>query len=570
MKILGINSAGFNTSTALIIDGEIIYAVEEERLNREKRTRNFPSLGIKDALKTAGLKIEDLDAIAIAWNPAVNLELHNVAQSSKIRYLGEIFYNVPSSLMNIKGNNESMYSRQLIEFKDGAKLDIYYITHHLSHASTFYYSPFSNASIMTIDAFGEKECVLFAEGNDTDLKTIWTQEFPHSLGAFYSTITEFLGFQPQSDEWKLMGAAPYGDPDEFYTKLKKLVIFKNEGFELDLSFFNFYMFHRPGRFTQKFSDYIGIPPNPKDKPLSKQYYNLAASAQKIMEEIYFHLLNQLYSKSQYKDNLVLAGGVVFNSVANGKILQNTSFKEVYIPPVPDDSGGSLGAAFYVYHQLSKKKRVKHLSSNYLGPSFSEDEIQIELDKYKLQYTKLENPSLKAAELIYNGKIIGWFQGRLEFGDRALGNRSILADPRDSSMKDKVNETIKYREPFRPFAPSILNEKVSEYFDNAVSTPFMEKVFPIKKEKQEIIPAVTHVDGSGRLQTVTEEQNKLYYSLIKEFEKLSGIPIVLNTSFNLKGEPMVASPKDAIRTFFTSGLDALILGNFLLEKKYDNR
>ncbi|MDX1959915.1 MAG: carbamoyltransferase C-terminal domain-containing protein [Leptospiraceae bacterium] len=566
IKILGINSAGFNTSSSLIIDGKIIYAVEEERLNREKRTRNFPFQGIKEALKTAGIKLEELDAIAVAWNPAINLELHNHAQSSKARYLGEIFYNVPSALMSLKKNNQSSYSRQVIEFKDGTNLNIYYIMHHLSHASTFYYSPFETASIMTIDAFGEKECVLFAEGNNTELKTIWSQEFPHSLGGFYSTMTEFLGFQPQSDEWKLMGAAPYGDPKQFYEKLRKLIIFKDDGFELDLSYFNFYLFHRPGRFTQKFSDYIGLPPNPKDNALNELYYNLAASSQLLMEEIYFHLLNQLHKKSKFKDNLVLAGGVVFNSVANGKILQNTLFKEVYIPPVPDDSGGSLGASYYVYHQILKHPRKESLSNNYLGPGFNDSEIQDELDKYKVNYSKLENPSYTAAELISFGKIIGWFQGRLEFGDRALGNRSILADPRNPEMKDKVNETIKYRESFRPFAPSILIEKFSEYFEDATPTPFMEKVFPIKKEKQSLIPAVTHVDGTGRLQTVSKEQNLLYYSLIQEFEKLTGIPIVLNTSFNLKGEPMVSSPKDAIRTFFTSGLDALIIGDFLIVKK----
>lgn len=565
LKILGLNSIGFNTSSSLIIDGKIVYAVEEERLNREKRTRKFPSLGIKESLKFSGLDMNQIDAVAISWNPAVNLEAHNSAQSASARYLGELFYSVPSSLMNLKGNVSADYSRQIIEFNGGNKLDVYYINHHISHASTFFYSPFDQASIMTADAFGEKDCVLFAEGEGNHLKQIWSQEFPHSLGGFYSTMTEFLGFQPQSDEWKLMGAAPYGNPSPFYEKLKKLVVFSKSGFELDLSFFNFYMFHRPGRYTKKFSDYIGLPPNEKDRPLSADYYDLAAAAQKVMEDIYFHLLNQLHTVSRFKENLVLAGGVVFNSVANGKILENTPFKNVYIPPVPDDSGASLGAAFYLYNHLLGKKRGDSLSSNYLGPGFSDTEIQQTLSKYKLKYKLIDNRSLKAAELISEGKIIGWFQGRLEFGDRALGGRSILGDPRNPEMKDKVNETVKYREPFRPFAPSIIIEHMNDFFENAVPTPFMEKVFQIKKEKQKIIPAVTHVDGSGRLQTVTLEQNPLYYQLVQEFYKITGVPIVLNTSFNLKGEPMVCSIQDAVRTFFTSGLDALIIGNCLLEK-----
>ena len=564
IKILGLNSAGFSTSSALIVDGEVAFAAEEERLIREKRTRRFPVQGVRQALKTADLNLDDLDAVAVAWNPAINLESFNLPHSQRARYLGEIFYNVPNHLMALKESNSASLSRQTIEFLDGNELDIYYVTHHLSHASSFFISPYEQAAIMTVDAFGEKHCVMFSEGKDTQLNSLWSQEFPHSLGSFYSAMTSLLGFKSQSDEWKLMGASSYGDPNRFYKTLKSIVFLKEEGFELDLSYFNHYQFHRPGLYTPKLIQLLGLSPNQRDQPLSQEYYDLAATAQRIAEDIYFHLLNQLHRRTQ-QDKLVLAGGVALNSVANGKILEKTPFKEVFIPPVPDDSGGSLGSAYYVYHQIKGQPRHYVMRSNYYGPGFSNSEIQTALNKFKVKYTVVENPALAAAELIAGGQIVGWFQGRMEFGDRALGNRSILADPRDAKMKDKVNETVKYREPFRPFAPSILLEYVDEYFVNATPTLFMEKVFPIRTEKQHLIPAVTHVDGTGRLQTVTKEQNALYWQLIHEFHKLTNIPVVLNTSFNLKGEAIVASPQDALRTFFSSGLDILVMGDCLIEK-----
>lgn len=564
IKILGLNSAGFNTSSALIIDGKPIFAVEEERLIREKRTRKFPIQGISEALKQANTKIEGLDAIAIAWNPAINLEALNQAQSHRARYLGEIFYNVPNYLMSLKKNNSCLQSQQIIEFLDGTKLNIHYVMHHISHASSFFFSPFEKAAIMTIDAFGEKQSTLFAKGEDKNLEIIWSQDFPHSLGSFYSTITEFLGFQPQNDEWKLMGASSYGDKNRYYDKLKSIVNLKEQGFEFDLSYFNYYQFHRPLRYTKKLIDLLELEPNESEKALTQEYYDLAAAAQAVTEDIYFHLLNQLHSMTK-QDNLVLSGGVAFNSVANGKIFQKTPFKNAFIPPTPDDSGGSLGAAFYIYHKIMNQPREYVMTSNYLGPGYSNEQIKEALTKYKIKHTALEDPCKMAAKLISSGKIIGWFQGRLEFGDRALGNRSILADPRDKSMKDKVNETVKYREPFRPFAPSILQENLDEFFINAMPTPFMEKIFYIHPEKQKIIPAVTHVDGTGRLQSVSKEQNSLYYNLIKEFYNITGVPVILNTSFNLKGEPIVCSPNDAIRTFFSSGLDALIIGNYLIDK-----
>jgi len=564
-KILGLNAVGFNTAATLVCDGQVVFAAEEERLIREKRTRRFPLETIREALKVAGLRLEDLDGVAVGWNPAINLEAFNPAQSQRPRFLGELFYSVPNHLMTLKQDNAPLLSRQTVEFLDGSRLNVTYVTHHVAHAASFFCSPFDRAAIMTIDAFGERQSVLFAVGEGERLRTIWSQDFPHSLGAFYSTMTEYLGFRAQSDEWKVMGASAYGDPCRFEGRLRDLVRLKDDGgFELDLLHFNHYQFPRTQRYTSRLRDHLGLEPNEPGRPLTQEYYDFAAAAQQVTEDVYFHLLNQLHARTGVT-TLVVAGGVAFNSVANGKIRQQTPFTQVFVPPVPDDSGVSLGAALYVCHQLEGRPREYVMTSNYLGPGYSDAEIRDALVQFKVRHRVVPNPASIAAELVTAGKIVGWFQGRLEFGDRALGNRSILADPRDASMKDRVNDTVKYREPFRPFAPSILIDDVGEFFVESAPTPFMENVFSIRPEKRALIPAVTHVDGTGRLQTVSREQNPLYFELIEEFRRLTGIPVVLNTSFNLNGEPIVCSPQDALRTFFSSGLDALIMGNCLVEK-----
>jgi len=561
--ILGLNTAGFNTSTSLIVDGVPVFAVEEERLIREKRTRKFPHQGIKAALEKGDVSFDEIDVIAIAWNPAINLESYNAAHSGRARFLGEIYYNVVNGLSGYMGEAGDV-SEQIVHLKSGKKLHIYFIRHHLAHASAFYISPFEEAAVLTADAFGEKECTHFAHGKGGKIDPIWSQEFPHSLGSFYSTMTAFMGFQPQSDEWKLMGASSFGDGNRFIDRVRSLVRMKDVGFELDLSCFNHFQFHRPGLFAPKMIDVLGFEPNEKDKPLTQDYYDLSAAAQTVFEEIYLGLINQLHERVG-GENLVLSGGSALNSVANGKVIANSPFKRVFIPPTPDDSGGSMGAAMYIYHHLMEQPRHYVMENNYLGPSYDNEAIKTTLETLQLQHEKLSDPMADAARQIADGKIIGWFQGGLEFGDRALGNRSILGDPRDASMKDKVNALIKYREAFRPFAPAILADRCEEYFERAAPTPFMEKVFQIKPDKRGGIPAVTHVDGSGRLQTVTEKQNPRFYRLISSFYKETGIPIVLNTSFNVKGEAMVCSPHDAIRTFFSSGLDVLYLGDYKVLK-----
>lgn len=562
--ILGINSTGYNTSSCLVKNGKLIGGVEEERLIREKRTRKFPTEGIKWCLNKQKISLDRINTIAISWNPAINIEAFNVAHSERSRYLGEIFYNVPSHLLKLKNSKAGEISEQQIELSDKSKIKIIYIKHHLCHAANYYVSPFNEAAILTVDAFGETNSATFSIGKKNKIKSIWHQDFPQSLGGFYSTFTEFLGFKAQVDEWKLMGASSYGNPKKYYKKIYDLVNLTQNGFELNLSYFDFFQFHRPGRFTRKLSAYLNLEPNKAGVPLNKNYYDLAASVQAVFEDIYIHLLKLLKNKTNL-NKLVISGGSALNCVANGKVLSRTGFNEIFVPPFPDDSGCALGAAFYVHNQLEGRKKNYFLKSNYLGPGYTDQEIHKILIQYKIKYEKSKNITRDAAKFIKDGKIIGWFQGNLEFGDRALGNRSILADPRDFKMKDKVNKTVKYREEFRPFAPAILEEKVNQYFENADSTPFMEKTFLIKKNKRKFIPAVVHVDGSGRLQTVSKDVNPIFYELIKEFEKITSIPIILNTSFNLKGEPIVCSPTDAIKTFFSSGLDFLILGSFIIKK-----
>ncbi len=564
MKILGIQAFFPDSSACLIENGKILSAVQEERLTRNKRTRVFPFKSIDYCLSKNKLTLKDIDAIAIPVNAAIYLENFDSAHSAQLRYRGELWYSILSNLMaSSKSQLLAKEASQHVAMIDGTKINVHFIEHHLAHAAIgFYPSSFKEAAILSIDGFGEKDCMLFGHGKGTQIKTLFKQEFPHSLGCFYLAITEFLGFQPNSDEWKVMGASSYGDAKVYYKRLRDLFTLNGDGFELDLSYFNFYQFHRPLSYSPKLSKVLGDPRKNGEK-ITKRHYDIAAAAQKVTEDILFYLVKRLHQKTKLS-HLCYSGGVAMNSVANGKILQNTPFKNIYIPFAPDDTGASIGAALYVAHQYKKKARVL-LSGNYLGPNYSDVEIETELKKFGVSYKRSRDVTKEAAEAIARGEIVGWFQGGLEFGDRALGNRSILADPRRAEMKDIVNNKIKFREEFRPFAPSTLEEYTNEYFENADYTPFMEKVFIVKKSKQKSIPAVVHVDGSGRLQSVRKTTNPKYYALIKHFQKLTGIPVVLNTSFNLKGEPMVGSPKDAVRTFYTCGMNVLFIGSFVIRK-----
>jgi carbamoyltransferase len=563
--ILGLNSTGFNTSASLICDNKIIAAIEEERLSREKRTRKFPDKAIKFCLDKGNIKLEDLEALAISWNPIINLENFDINSSRNSSYFPNILHSTINHVMKeIKGIKKDFFL-QYLPLNNGKKLKIFFVNHHLSHASSFFVSNFKEASVLTVDAFGENQCVGFYSGKKNNIKKIFEQNFPHSLGSFYSTFTEFCGFKPKSEEWKLMGASAYGKKSFYEKKIDSLIKFKKDGqFFLNLKYFNHYMFHRPGYINENLEKFLGLKKNKPNQNLKQEYFDIAFAAQKTFEKIYLNLIKNIYKKNKSK-NLVLAGGAALNCVANGKILNNSNFKKIFVPPFPDDSGAGLGAALFVNSLLSKKNSQIQFKHNYLGPSFTNIEILSILKKFKLKYELIKNIFDSASDSIIEGKVIAWFQGSLEFGDRALGNRSILADPRNKLMKDKINRIIKYRENFRPFAPAILEDKAGEYFENYQESFFMEKTLFIKPTKKKLLPSVTHVDGSGRLQTVSKNSNPSFYALIKNFYKKTGIPVLLNTSFNVQGEPIVCSVEDAIKNFYLSGLDELYIGNYRIKK-----
>jgi carbamoyltransferase len=571
MRIIGINNEMQISSACLIEDGKIIAAAAEERLTRQKRTRDFPAKAIEYCLKEADITIEDVDYVVNSWNPGIYFENFNPIYSGKRRHLVEQLYSVPDHLMGFYGRPQSDYIYQEIVGEFG-KSKVYYIPHHRAHAANgFFLSEFNTAAILTADAQGEFESTTFCRGQDNQIELLKTINYPHSLGALYSTITEYLGFRPNSDEWKVMAMASYSDHDNQYYKFMKEEIIKflpNGEFELNLSYFNGHMHEQPNLYTHKLTQAMG-PARLREDPIESKHYRIAAALQKIAEDAAVHLLNYLYDATQ-EDNLVLSGGVFMNSVFNGKVLKLTPFKNVYISSSPDDSGNCFGAAYYLYNHILGKPRARPMAHNYYGPSYSIEEVRKVVEGSGLNFEFKEDISevcSATARFLAEGKIVGWFQGRMEFGQRALGNRSILADPRREEMKNRVNMAVKFREKFRPFAPAILKERQQEYFEMPPHTDvcFMERVFPIKKEKQAEIPAVVHVNGTGRIQTVSRKTNPLFHSLITEFEKETGVPVVLNTSFNLNGEPIVCAPKDAIRTFYSCGLDILVMENFIIYK-----
>lgn len=564
--ILGINMSALDSSAALLVDGKVEFAVREERLNREKKSRRFPMMAIGACLKQTGITLADVDCVANSWNPAINLERFNASQAGVARYKPEHFYGVPSHLLAFLNPQEHLLSEQQFFLAGGKKLRVAYVNHHECHAAeAFLLSGFDEAAILVADAYGEKASISLARGRGEQAEVLHQVFFPHSLGSFYGSLTQFLGFKPDSDEWKVMGASSFGDPSRYYAPLRNLFHLDGDRLELDLTYFHFHLFSRPTLYSEKMTEILGPARRPGD-PLEQRHYDIAAAAQKVTEDVLFQILRRLAERTGSK-NLCFSGGVAMNSVFNGKVVENTPFERLFLSSSPDDGGTCIGAALWLASREKGYKRQRHLN-NYWGPGSREEDIRRELDLYRIAYQPFKEAELleRTAGLIAEGEVVGWFQGRMEFGERALGNRSILADPRDPGMKDKVNAVIKFREPFRPFAPSILEEAAGEYFPDSTPVPFMEKVFPIRPEKRSEIPAVTHVDGTGRLQTVGKEANPRYYGLIQAFRRKTGVPIVLNTSFNLQGEPIVGTVKDALRTFYSSGMDALAVGECVIEKR----
>ncbi len=574
MIILGINAYHADASAAIFVDGKLIAATEEERFTRVKHWAGFPSTAVLFCLKEAGISIEQVDYFAIGRDP-------------KAKFFKKILYvlaNPGGSAATLKNRFSNSRKVAGIEEELSAlsgvaaqkfKNKIVNVEHHRSHlASAFFASPFETAACLSIDGSGDFTTTMTAVGKSNSLNVLQSLDFPHSIGIYYTAFTQLLGFPHYGDEYKVMGMAPYGQP-LFVDKLHDVVKLTKDGlFKLNLQYF------RKG--TQGIIDYdekhvpIVAPlfselmvekfgkPRKKEEELTTFHRNLAASVQRFTEEVIFHVLNHLHKQTGLTD-VCIAGGVAQNSVANGKITRNTPFKNVYIPSAGHDAGISMGAALFVQHQQKNMQRSPIFSA-YTGSKWTNEEIIALLKKENISFRQLPDEELYEAVVnrLINGGVVGWMNGRAEFGPRALGARSIIADPRRKDAKEILNTKIKRRESFRPFAPSILKEYVHEYFEIDEPVPFMEKVFPIKKEKQENIPAVTHVDGSGRLQTVDKDISPRYYQLIDTFRKKTGVPILLNTSFN-ENEPIVNSPVQALACFLRTNMDMLVMENCLVER-----
>ncbi len=569
MKILGLSSFAHESSACVISDDRIESLIEEERLNRQRHTWQYPSKSIQACLDRANLNIHNIDHFAFFWNPSKEITGN----------VGHVLKYFPASLNLLKsqsgGSDLKTLERLRLMKKVGnnlrkqfalpVALKVYFIDHHMAHAaSCFYPSEFEDAAILTIDGRGESISTLLAVGNKNTITKIASTPVPHSLGHLYAAITAYLGFTPFFDEWKVMGASAYGK-EGYVEEFRKLIHWKNNGtFRLNLKYFKFHTHGQACWLSDEFFKIFGPLRKPQDS-FDQRHFDIALGLQKLIEESGVRLANYLYEKTRLP-NLCMSGGVVLNCLMNSRIIRETKFEHFFFQPIANDAGTSLGSALYLKHQILKQPRTIKFDSIYLGPAFDDDVIKQALKNNGLQFEKLSDVTKMAAQFIADGKIVGWFQGRMEAGPRALGNRSILADPRHLQIKDKVNRLVKHRESFRPFAPSVLEERVHEFFDMPKKqlSPHMMLIGKVKPEKKIQIPAVIHVDGTARVQTVSQSANPLFWKLIKEFEKLSGIPIVLNTSFNDQ-EPIVCSPEDAIQCFRKGNLDALIINHYVVKK-----
>jgi carbamoyltransferase len=576
MYILGINGYHADSSAAIFRDGVLIAATEEERFRRVKHWAGFPSMAVEFCLREAGISLSQVDHIAIGRDPFAKL-------GKKILFLLKHPGGGFRAVRDRVGNAQKVLSLEQ-EFKSlDSTIDaktigkrIHQVEHHRSHlASAFFASPFEEAAILSIDGSGDFTTTMFAAGSGNQMTVLDSVDFPHSLGLFYTAFTQLLGFPHYGDEYKVMGLAPYGRP-KYVDPLRDVLLFKLNGmFALNQKYFrsaksgiiSYGADHVPV-VAPLFSDYMAEKfgaERKKDEPLTEYHKDLGASVQRITEELIFHVLGGLYKRTGL-ENVCIAGGVAQNSVANGKLTRETAFKNIYIPSAGHDAGIAMGAALYVYNQVLKQPRAAAVLSAYTGSRYSNEEIEAYLKSRNIVYTRHTEADLYevVATRLVNAGVVGWFSGRAEFGPRALGARSIVADPRRPDAKDLLNSKIKRRESFRPFAPSILKEYVSEYFEVTDEVPFMEKVFPIRPEKQKTIPAVTHVDGTGRLQTVDSMISPRYYNLIEAFRQKTGVPILLNTSFN-ENEPIVNSPEHALDCFLRTNMDMLVLENCVITR-----
>jgi carbamoyltransferase len=579
MYVLGINAYHGDASAAIVHNGNLIAAVEEERFNRIKHCAGFPEQAIRYCLDAAGIGLEDLDHVGISRDPSAHLHKKVLFAASRAAK-GAGGMSAGAGLLNqIKdrlGNAakvrdlKSELARVFGIPKSRIPAQFHNIEHHRAHlASCFYVSPFERAALLSIDGFGDFISTMWAMGQGDDIEILGQVEYPHSIGIVYTATTQFLGFPRYGDEGKVMGLAPYGRP-RFIDEFREIVRTEENGqFRLNLDYFRH---HAEGVemtwdggspvigriFSDRFAETFG-PPRAPGSALTDRERDIAASLQMRLEEVAFHVLRRLHEQTGVTD-LGLAGGVAYTSVMNGKILLHTPFRRVFVQPAAGDSGTAIGVCYEIY------KRGEHMLNAYTGPEFSNGEIRETLTNANLEFQTYTDEEItkRAAQDIANGMVVGWFQGKMEFGPRALGNRSIVVDPRRAEMKDILNDRIKKREPFRPFAPSILEEHVGDYFEQTHPAPTMLMVYQVRPERRAEIPAVTHVDGSGRLQTVSREVNARYYQLIADFAGITGVPVLLNTSFN-ENEPIVCTPEHAIECFLKTRMDALYIGNHAVRR-----
>ncbi len=558
MITLGVNYSQMHDSSACIVrDGELLFAVAEERISRLKHDARFPQLAIQACLDFAGVRPEQVDEVCFGWQPISQLYRHDL----KLYATGKW----PITYLNVL--NSTRYFASLRHQQSGAapyrrifgthKTKFRNVDHHLAHAlSAYSYSGFNDSAIVVMDGRGAWEATSIWRGDNGRVEHVFTIDWPDSLGLFYAQFTGFLGFVPNSDEWKVMGLAPYGKPE----------IDLSPFIEAQAGPYKVHVDRLVGNGSSPYADFplsLGKPREPESE-IDDLHKNIAFAVQDKCEEAMMSVVRMAIEKCRSK-NLCLAGGVALNSKANGKIVASSIVDNIFVQPAASDDGVALGAALAPFLDGGQRLPLKPMRHAYLGPSFDDSAIESALKTYKIRAKSLSDPAATAAEFVSQGKILGWYQGRMEFGPRALGNRSILADPRDPEMNIKVNNAVKFREWWRPFAPSFKKEAAPEYLESAYDSPFMILTAQVRPEKRDVIPSVTHVDGSARPQTVEKDINPLYYRLIDEFGKRTGVPVVMNTSFNLRGEAIVHTPTDAIRTFFSSGMDALFLGVFLVEK-----
>ena len=582
MNILGINAYHGNASAAIVCDGQLIAAVEEERFNRVKYAAGFPAAAIRYCLKEAGITLSEIDHVAVPRNPYARLAIklfYAIQMPSFARERARVltkFTGIPEALAQAFDSDPGKL-----------KAKFHRIEHHQAHlASSYFVSPFEQAALLSADGLGDFASTMWGTGRGNRMHIDGAIAFPHSLGLYYSAVTQYLGFLKFGDEYKVMGLGAYGQPG--YTEaFRDMVHFQENGgefgFRLGLQYFTH---HKTGpemswaeadktptlgkMFSNEMARHLGAPARRPEDPLEQRHMDLACSLQARLEEVYLGMLKKLAARTKSKA-VCLAGGVAFNCVANGKIFDSTPFEKVYVHPAAGDAGLAVGAAFYLWHQTLGQPRSFVMDNAYWGPGYTHQEIDAALksspvaqDGFTVSELSDDELFRRTAAIIADGKILGWFQGRAEWGPRALGNRSIVADPRRPEMKDTLNRRIKHREIFRPFAPSILAERTGEWFAKSYPSPFMSLAYSVQPDRRDKIPAPTHVDGTGRLQTVTREANPRYHALIREFEKQTGVPVVLNTSFN-DNEPIVCKPEEALDCFQRTQMDALVLGNFLITR-----